>query len=331
MSRKLPSLPRFVARRGPVPVAPVDSPAAGDYHPIKRLSCRKQHWTSAFRGVHLMEEGPIAGILGRLASSEADQAWEEFLDLYHPLIIRVIRHFEENSDRLCDCFVFVCERLNRRRFRRLRSFRLDGPASFKTWLQVVVRNLCLDWRRSRLGRSRPSPATASLHPLDQEIYRCVFEGGMKLHEAFEFLRVHVPNLTESRVEAGVERIRQLLSPGKLWALVARRPSLLSLDMTPDAGETARPLQVADPEPDPEDLAILNEKRACLARALMDLAETDRLIVRLRYQEGLTLQVIGDVVGLPGPQAVARKLQSIQERLRDSLTSRDAKTDSRVRV
>ena len=95
-------------------------------------------------------ESRLAVILEGLASGDPKPAWSEFLESYSPLVLQVVRLFETDNDPVGDCFVFVCEQLRRNGFQRLKRFRPDGAASFATWLRAVIRNLCLDWRRSGL-------------------------------------------------------------------------------------------------------------------------------------------------------------------------------------
>jgi len=93
-------------------------------------------------------------LLERLSSGRVDAAWSEFLARYSPLIMHVIRRHDDDDDRTTECFNHVCAALSDDGFRRVLSFRPDGPARFKTWLIEVVANLCVDWRRQERGRVR---------------------------------------------------------------------------------------------------------------------------------------------------------------------------------
>lgn len=101
-----------------------------------------------------MDSEQIARILDELKSGRATGAWAEFLQACSPLILHVVQSFQHDADSIADCYLYVCEQSCRNNFRRLLRFRPDGPASFSTWLQVVVHNLCLDWRRKHYGRAR---------------------------------------------------------------------------------------------------------------------------------------------------------------------------------
>jgi DNA-directed RNA polymerase specialized sigma subunit len=146
-----------------------------------------------------MEEVQIARVLRLLHSSQASSVWAEFLQLYSPLILRVVRRFETEEDQVADCFLFVCEQLCRDRFRRLRRFRINGPASFATWLHSVVRNLCLDWYRKEFGRHRVSQSIARLARVDQEVFRCTYDQGMSLEETLLWLHARFPGLAREQV------------------------------------------------------------------------------------------------------------------------------------
>src|SRR6058998_476654 len=101
-----------------------------------------------------MADPEIATILQAFRSRRDQDAWAEFLRLYSPVILQVTQLSTRDHDDAADCFVFACEQLSRDNFRRLLQFRPEGPASFTTWLKVVVRNLYFDWHRKKFGRRR---------------------------------------------------------------------------------------------------------------------------------------------------------------------------------
>src|SRR5690348_6219255 len=142
----------------------------------------------------VMEDFPIARILERLATPECGQAWAEFLETYSACVLQTVKLFERDADPVADCFLFACEGLSEKGFRRLRSFKPEGSAQFTTWLRVVVRNLCLDWHRKEVGRNRVFQSIAKLGPLDQEIFRCVYEQGLSQDQSLNVLRADRPQL-----------------------------------------------------------------------------------------------------------------------------------------
>jgi RNA polymerase sigma factor (sigma-70 family) len=79
-------------------------------------------------------------------------AWEALLARYNRLLLQVSRSYGGEHDSVMDRYAYVLDRIREDNYRRLRSFRLDGPAQFITWLVVVTRRLCLDHHRLLHGR-----------------------------------------------------------------------------------------------------------------------------------------------------------------------------------
>ncbi len=168
-----------------------------------------------------MDSRRIARILEKLGSAERAAAWSEFLEVYSPLILQVAHFLEEDEDTRADCFLYICEQLSRNRFRRLRRFSVDGPASFPTWLRATARNLWVDWRRQKFGRPRMFRSVQDLPLLDQDVYRCVFERGMSTGGTLAELSPRFPKLTEHQIHESVARLGERLTPRQRWILRAR--------------------------------------------------------------------------------------------------------------
>lgn len=220
-----------------------------------------EHATSAGQ----TDDPRIVPILDALSSGAGEDAWAEFLRLYSPLVLKISRLFARDSDQASDCFLFVCERLARDRFRRLRRFRPEGPARFSTWLYAVTRNLCLDWWRREFGRHR------------------------------------------------------------VFGSVARRPRIEPLEGVRNDPADPRPREVPDPGPDPETLAVESEQRASLARAVDRLPEGDRFLIRLRFDQGLTLEQVARLTASENAQAVDRRIQQIVKRLGEEIAGGTGKS------
>jgi RNA polymerase sigma factor (sigma-70 family) len=256
-----------------------------------------------------------ASILSALASSEHQSAWCAFLGRYSGLIYHVVRSFDHDPDRGGNCFLFVCEQLSDKNFRRLRKFEVGGRATFSTWLCAVVRNLCLDWHRKEHGRHRVFGSVSRRGTTDQVLFELVFRRGFSAEEAREELSHRGVELGFAAVEERISDLRRCLSSRQLWLLSSGNTVLDSID-----GEEERTYVVepADPAPDPEALAALRETHHHVSAALASLTDSDRLLVRLRYQEGLTLQQVAKLVGLKDAQSADRRLRDIIERLRQGL-------------
>jgi RNA polymerase sigma factor (sigma-70 family) len=266
-----------------------------------------------------MQGRPVEQILVGLASEDWGQAWSEFLELYAPLILQVVHRFEYEEDRAGECFLFVCEQLSMSGCRRLRRFQQAGPAKFSTWLRVVARNLCLDWRRKEIGRLRILRSVSRLGELDQQVADCVHERGMSLRETLLSLQASHPELTEEQVSDSLQRVRESLGSRQLWLLGRRRTKVQSLERDSAAGDGPVATQIADPDPSPEELAESAERRSALTHALARLDKDERLLLRLRYEEGLTLDQVSRLAGLGNAQRADRRIKEILTRLREEMS------------
>ncbi len=222
--------------------------------------------------------------------------------------------FAQNADASGDCFLFICEKLAAKEYRRLRSFRRDGKAQFSTWLRAVVRNLCLDWYRSRYGRKSIFRSIASRGAVDQEIFAAAFQRGKTTHEIWLELGLQGHNLSYSEVESRIEYLRGLLTSRQLWLVSVAR---LSNETATESQASAAP-EIPDASPNPETLTILRETDARVRKALSQLETGDRLLLRLRYLEGLGLADVARLVGLKDAQTADRRIREVIERLRENL-------------
>ncbi len=259
--------------------------------------------------------------LRALRSEAPAQTWAAFLDLYSPIILQVVALFENNKDAVADCFLFVCEQLSKNRFRRLQQFEPDGTASFATWLRAVVRRLCIDWHRKEFGRSRIFESIGRLNSIDQAAFRAIYLHGMHPDHALMHLITRFPHLTREDIERICERIRQSLSPRQLWLISTRRPKLGSLDAILADESALLEKQIRDPSPDPETLAVAEQQRATLERAIGELTTMERLLIRLRFEQELTLEQVARLTGLPDAQTADRRLKQVLAGLRKTLGKR----------
>lgn len=242
-------------------------------------------------------------------------AWSQFLDRYSGLIYHVVLTFDRDPDRSGNCYLFVCQQLSANDFRRLRKFDPAGTASFSTWLCAVTRNLCLDWHRKEHGRYRIFGSVARRSAADQILFELVFRQGFPIEEAKVELGRRGIGLSFAEVEEKICELRRCVSARQLWLLSCGNGAADSIH-SGDEGVLA--LEPADPAPDPEAVLVLRETHAQVAAALGSLSDSDRLLVRLRYQEGLTLQQVAALVGLKDAQTADRRLRDIIEHIRQVL-------------
>ena len=254
-------------------------------------------------------EDPAWDLLDQLSSNRADLAWTRFLALFCPLILQVTRQFDVHAGRESDSFLFVCAKLSDDGFRRLLSYRRDGPARFKTWLSAVVANLCIDWQRRQQGRFRPPATIAGLPPLDQEIFRLIYSRGMSRQQCLNSLKSRFPALTIQSISEINARLFSLLNPRQRWQLSANARGSVSLDEILSSNSADASLHPEEPGPGPEQTAELDQARALLEAALSRLEPRQRLLLRLRYQQDLTLEEVARLVQLPDLYRANREIQA----------------------
>jgi RNA polymerase sigma factor (sigma-70 family) len=251
----------------------------------------------------------IGGLLNELSSGRADAAWARFLERFSPLLLHVARQFAVDNERAADCYLFVCEQLSDNRFRRLLSFRRDGPAQFSTWLKTVSANLCIDWRRKQEGRIRAPTAIASLTSLEQHVYRLIYVQGATRNECLRVLEQKFPGLDIERISDINARLFARLSPRQRWQVTLRPRNPVSLDEPTAADESYVPSEPVDPCEGPDWLVDKDQTRLRLEKALSKLEPRKRLLIRLRYQQDLTLEEVARLVGFSDPYKAHREIQA----------------------
>lgn len=263
-----------------------------------------------------MPEDSFDDILEQINTHDSEEAWASFLAQYAAIILQVVKHFERDGDFVPDCFQYVCEQLSANSFRRLKKFQPRGPAIFSTWLRAVVRNLCLDWRRKRFGRRRFFNSIARLSIFDQEVFRHLYERQLSLDDAFHSLRTIYPTLTHAQLEESSTRINSSLTTKQSRLLAARQAG--APHQSENLEITAAAANVPDPSPNPEALALLKERATTLRQALGRLPSRERLLVRLRYEQELTLEQIAELLDLGNAQRAERQIKAVLLKLREEL-------------
>ena len=94
---------------------------------------------------------------------------------------------------------------------------------------------------------------------------------------------------------------------------------------PDGGQDTLVERLADREPLPQDAAETSEQLAELRQAVMALPPAFRMIVTLRYNEGLSYEAIGQLLNMP-PATVGTSLLRARRRLRAALAHLGEATD-----
>jgi RNA polymerase sigma factor (sigma-70 family) len=249
----------------------------------------------------------------------AKPAWSFFVQQYSGLILQLIREFESDYDEVLDRYLYVCRKLADRKFERFTKFRHGGQKEFSAWLRAVARNLCIDYLREQQGRRRLPRAIARLRKLDRELFEAVYWQGYSAAEAFEDLRATRPEVQFSEVLSSLQRIEASMRPWKFVLMTGTSGQQAS------EANTGTPegilAQIPDQRIDPEADVLLREKLRALQREVAELPVSDRFLLRLRFEMGLTLQQTATASGLGDHRKVHERLVRILQQLREKLSGR----------
>lgn len=185
--------------------------------------------------------------------------------------------------------------------------RFRGESAFTTYLTVVLSTLFSAWRVRERGRWRPSAAARREGPLAIRLEAMVRRDGLRLDEAAERLRT-----------AG----ETTLSDRELAALLARLPAharprpVAAGDEVLDA--TPAPAAAADlPLLAGEAGARRDRDEQALRRALESLLPEDRVMLRLRFWEALSVADIARGLGV-AQKPLYKRMDRVLARLRRQL-------------
>lgn len=160
-----------------------------------------------------------------------------------------------------------------------------GESSISTYLTVVIAMLFRDYRVTRWGRWRPSAAARRCGNVAVRLEALVYRQGYPVRQAAEILRTSSDDT---------------LSDGAVAKLLSRLPAREPLRPVPVGAEALEVIPAANT---PEDVlvgAAADERRAymeeAMARAIERLDQEDRLMIRLRFWENLSVADIARALG-----------------------------------
>ncbi len=225
--------------------------------------------------------------------------FEEHYELIHKTIYGVARRKRLDPESVEEFSGFAFVKILDDDAAVLRNF--EGRSTLKTYLVTVVQRLYLDFQIHRYGKWRPSRRALRLGPLAIELDRLLHRDGKSLYEAADWLRER---------GFGDHSRESLAALARLIPNQRRRPRMEQLD---------RAEEVACDGGVEERLLARDRHRAAarigtaLSEALAALPDEDRLMLRLRFEEELTVRAIAAQFGVE-----ARQLYSRFERLLASL-------------
>jgi len=255
-----------------------------------------------------MQDGDEKEFLASI-SSGGSSAWERFLAASSDAIFRVIRLFADTYDDRMDLFLFVCARLRENDMKRVRAYRYrpEAPCRFSTYLSVVVKNIAVDFIRSRDGRFRPFRTVEGMDETDRLLFEYHLRDGRPLAEVKETLSGrHGIRLSPDEIESRAERVQSSLSPSQRWRLLSRlfeRRRPVSVEA---AGEAAFGSEGVVPlvafRGDPEQPLRTREADLAFHEAMEGMPPRQRLAVVLRYRDGLGPHDVAEVLSVSKSEA-----------------------------
>lgn len=231
----------------------------------------------------------------------ARELFESQLSLVQDLIRYVChRHHlhQEDAEDFCS-YTFL--KLIEDDYAALRSY--QGRSSLRTYLTVVIHRLFLDFRVQKWGKWRPTAEVRRLGRVAIELDRLLARDGQILENAVEILHVG----------SGASLTRE-----ELFALAGRLPqrqrlrfeSVEDLDWATEDGVEER-LQNQERERASRRIA------AVLAKALGELPAEDRLILKMRYEDGSTIREVASALHLTA-RSLYTRFEKCHRRIRSRL-------------
>ena len=237
--------------------------------------------------------------------SDLEAVFLENLPVIDRATAQVARRHGFMPDDTAELTSWVKLRIIEDNYAALRKFR--GESSIATYLTVVVAMLVRDYCAQKWGRWRPSACARRLGEVATRLETLVHRNGMPLQQAGELLRT-----------AGLTTFSDL----QLSELLARMPTRRPLRPVEVDSETLMHLATSDSA----DSVLANREideqreqcRLIVEEAINSLSVEDRLIVRLRFWEGLSVADIARGLKLE-QKPLYRRLDRLLSDLRRALT------------
>jgi RNA polymerase sigma factor (sigma-70 family) len=170
-------------------------------------------------------------------------------------------------------------------YKRLRDFR--GNSSLKTYLYAIINRLFIDELRSRKGRWRPSADARRLGPVAGKLEELICRDNNTFDEAC-YTILSIPSFSS-------------YSRDQLYEIYLKLPKKENRHLAEADPECLSVLSSTDPHPD----EVLHNKRmdsiersieGLIRIILPSLNEEDRLILKMRFDNDLSIAMITEVIG-----------------------------------
>lgn len=229
----------------------------------------------------------------------------EHLPLIERVATRVCRRHRLRPEDADDFVASVRLKFIADDFAVLRTF--QGRSSLPTYVTTVVQHCFIDHCNQAWGRFRPSSEARRLGPLAIELEKLMVRDGLAPIDALRTLAASHPDVGEGELRSWLDRL-----PARSRRTAADEEAIDEL-----------PARDADPE-----AALVNAAaerggeaaQAALQSALRQLPSVDRLVLRLRNEEGLQVVDIARSLGLE-PRVLYRHIARLYRDLKKQLAAR----------
>jgi RNA polymerase sigma factor for flagellar operon FliA len=211
-----------------------------------------------------------------------------------------------SGDEAADMSSWVKLKLVENDYAAFRKFR--GESTVSTYLTVVIAMLARDYRVQRWGRWRPSAAARRHGNLAIRLEALIHRQGYQLHQAAELLRTSGETRLSDREVAG------------LFARLPARQPLRPRDVGPDSLGSLPASGSAESLVENE--AVEREQtraRETLERVMTDLPTEDRVLLRMRFWENLSVAEIARALCID-QKPLYRRIERLLALLRERLTA-----------
>jgi RNA polymerase sigma factor (sigma-70 family) len=216
----------------------------------------------------------------------------------HQVVSRVAARHRLSTDDADELRSIVSLKLVSDEYSVLRRFK--GRSSLRTYLTVVVTRVCLDYLIARRGKWRPSAAARRAGATAMRLERLVVRDGWPFAQACDMLRIN------ERVMATDRELEEIAA-----VLPARqRPRVVGVEEIELLPHPSVPPHDTSPDEDAAGVRTQDD----LMRAVQELQPTDRLLVRLRFDENLTIAHIARALQMD-QKALYRRFERLLRDLR----------------
>lgn len=228
----------------------------------------------------------------------------DHLELIDHIVQTVGRRRRLSANDQDDFGGFVQLRLLQDNYAVLRKF--QDRSSLRTYLVAVIERMSLDFCIERWGRWRPSAIADRLGAVAVLLERLIHRDGHTLEEAVEIIRTnHASEMSPSQIRA-------------LWEQLPTRVKVK--EVGEEAAATVSSNQRSETNVDNSEYqASIDRLERTLKSAFDAVPDQDRVVLALRFDQGLTIIEIAQLTGISVP-TLHRRLERTIKDLKRALTA-----------